>query len=208
MSACPDENRIGAVGEGWACAMTLLTGKRLGQGGEGKDRGIADLIRYAAETPRGARYGVGQLRNTARAGQSAYAEEQAEKHFQARLRTMVSRGENPGATASIVKLAYTNRYQKMSGLAMELREMSGIAVISRMTNSRQSCGTIISGRLRCASLVAPTRCSATRYRSACSACRARCEPTKMCRSTSFENLNVTALVACRMRSAVMANLVI
>lgn len=122
----PDADRIGAVGEGWACAMTLLTGERLGQGGEGKERGIADLIRHAAQTPRG--HGTALDSSATRlALASAYAEEQAEKHFQARLRTMVSRGENPGATASIVKLAYTNRYQKLSGLAMEMGEMSGLA---------------------------------------------------------------------------------
>ncbi|MBV9842333.1 MAG: acyl-CoA dehydrogenase family protein [Sphingomonadaceae bacterium] len=122
----PDTNRIGAVGEGWACAMTLLTGERLGQGGEGKDRGIIDLIRFAAQTPRAE---ATALDNSAvrLALAGAYAEEQAEKHFQARLRTMISRGENPGAAASIVKLIYSNRYQKTSGLAMEIREMAGIA---------------------------------------------------------------------------------
>jgi acyl-CoA dehydrogenase len=57
----------------------------------------------------------------------AYAEEQAERWFQARLRTMVSRGENPGAMAGMVKLAYARRLQKSSGLAMELRGPAGIA---------------------------------------------------------------------------------
>ena len=57
----------------------------------------------------------------------ALAEEQGERFFQARLRTMVSRGENPGALAGMVKLAYASRYQKTSGLALELRGLSGIA---------------------------------------------------------------------------------
>lgn len=122
----PDGNRIGEVGEGWACAMTLLTSERLGQGGAGKDRSIRDLIRYAAETPRGKGTALdSEAVRLSLAG--AYAEEQAERHLQARLRTMMSRGENPGATASIVKLVYTNRYQKVSGLAMEFREMAGLA---------------------------------------------------------------------------------
>lgn len=122
----PDANRIGAAGEGWACAMTLLTGERLGQGGEGRARTIADLVGYAADTPRGE---GSALDNAAIrvALAEAYAEEQAERHFQARLRTMISRGENPGASASIVKLVFSNRYQKLSGLAMELREAAGIA---------------------------------------------------------------------------------
>ena len=40
---------------------------------------------------------------------------------------MVSRGENPGASAAIVKLVYASRYQKMAGLAMEMRELAGLA---------------------------------------------------------------------------------
>jgi acyl-CoA dehydrogenase len=122
----PDSCRIGAEGEGWACAMTVLTGERLNQGGEGKDRGIADLIRYASETPRGNGTALdsGATKLTLA---EAFAEEQAERWFQARLRTMVSRGENPGALASMVKLAYASRYQKTSGIAMELRGMAGIA---------------------------------------------------------------------------------
>src|SRR3546814_4954715 len=57
----------------------------------------------------------------------ALADEQGERFFQARLRTMVSRGENPGALAGMVKLAYAGRYQRTNGLALELRGLSGIA---------------------------------------------------------------------------------
>jgi acyl-CoA dehydrogenase len=122
----PDSCRIGAPGEGWACAMTVLMGERLNQGGDGHDGAVADLIAYAAETRR---EGATALDSSAirLSLAAAYAEEQAERHFQARLRTMVSRGENPGALASIVKLAYTSRYQTMAGLALEMRELAGIA---------------------------------------------------------------------------------
>ena len=40
---------------------------------------------------------------------------------------MMSRGESPGALASIIKLAYTVRFQKSSGLAMEIRGPDAIA---------------------------------------------------------------------------------
>ena len=46
----------------------------------------------------------------------ALAEEQGERFFQARLRTMVSKGENPGALAGMIKLAYAGRQQKVLGL--------------------------------------------------------------------------------------------
>ncbi|MDB5580485.1 MAG: acyl-CoA dehydrogenase [Bradyrhizobium sp.] len=132
----PDANRIGAVGEGWACAMTVLMGERLNQGGEGKHGGIGQLIAYAADTPRDG--GTALDSSAVRVAlASAYAEEQAEKYFQARLRTMVSRGENPGALASIVKLAYTNRYQKTAGLAMELRGLAGLAPPDGDTETRR-----------------------------------------------------------------------
>ncbi|MDB5715724.1 MAG: acyl-CoA dehydrogenase [Sphingomonadales bacterium] len=132
----PDSNRIGAVGDGWACAMTVLMGERLNQGSEGKQGGIGPLIAYAANTPRdgGTALDSGSVRVSLA---SAYAEELAEKYFQARLLTMVSRGENPGALASMVKLAYTNRYQKTSGLAMELRGLAGLAPPEGDTETRR-----------------------------------------------------------------------
>ena len=122
----PDSCRLGEVGEGWACAMTVLMGERLNQGGNhGDDGGIAALVRFAEETDR----------NGARAIDSAHvrtqlaawlAEEEAEIHFQSRLRGMVARGENPGALAAMVKLAFASRYQKSAGFAMEMRGQSAI----------------------------------------------------------------------------------
>ncbi|MDP3674974.1 MAG: acyl-CoA dehydrogenase family protein [Novosphingobium sp.] len=120
----PDANRIGGVGEGWACCMTVLMGERLNQGGE--RGGIETLIAYAEATPRGSGTALdsGSVRL---ALAQALAEEQASKSFQARLRTMVSRGENPGALAGMVKLAFARRYQQASGLALELRGLDAMA---------------------------------------------------------------------------------
>lgn len=120
----PDANRIGGVGEGWACCMTVLMGERLNQGGE--RGGIENLIAYAEATPRGSGTALdsGSVRL---ALAQALAEEQASKSFQARLRTMVSRGENPGALAGMVKLAFARRYQQTSGLALELRGLDAMA---------------------------------------------------------------------------------
>jgi alkylation response protein AidB-like acyl-CoA dehydrogenase len=121
----PDSNRLGAVGEGWACCMTVLMGERLGSGAHKSM--ISPLIDYAASTP-GAGGGTALDSGSVRlALAQGLAEEQASKWFEARLRTMVSRGENPGALAGMVKLAYATRLQKTSGLAMELRGLDAIA---------------------------------------------------------------------------------
>ena len=121
----PDANRIGAEGEGWACCMTVLMGERLGSGAHRS--GVEPLLEYAAATPDG--HGGTMLDDRAVRQQlaEALAEEQGERFFQARLRTMVSKGENPGALAGMVKLAYAGRYQKTNGIALELRGLAGIA---------------------------------------------------------------------------------
>lgn len=121
----PDANRIGAVGEGWACCMTVLMGERLGSGAHRS--GVGNLLALAADTPDGR---GGSMLDDGWVRQQlaeALAEEQGERFFQARLRTMVSKGENPGALAGMVKLAYASRYQKTNGLGMELRGLDAIA---------------------------------------------------------------------------------
>lgn len=122
----PDENRIGEVGEGWSCAMTVLMGERLGSGGGPAEGGIGALIKLASKVQRGNGTAIDDpYIRTRLAGY--LADEQAEAQFQARLRAMVARGEDPGALASIVKLAAASRMQNSSGFAMEFRGAGGIA---------------------------------------------------------------------------------
>ncbi len=121
----PDANRIGAIGEGWACCMTVLMGERLGSGAHRSS--VTPLIDFAATTPDGR--GGAMLEDGAvrQALAEALADELGERFFQARLRTMVSRNENPGALAGMVKLGYAGRNQRTTGLALELRGLAGIA---------------------------------------------------------------------------------
>jgi alkylation response protein AidB-like acyl-CoA dehydrogenase len=121
----PDSGRIGAIGEGWACCMTVLMGERLGSGAHRS--GVEPLLALAGRTP--AQDGATMLDDRAvrLALADALAEEQGERFFQARLRTMVSKGENPGALAGMIKLAYAGRQQKVLGLGMELRGLDAIA---------------------------------------------------------------------------------
>ena len=121
----PDSNRIGEVGGGWGVCMTVLMGERLGSGSAKAQ--VGPLIDYAASTP-GANGGTAlDSGSTKLALARALAQEQGAKYLEARLRTMVSRGENPGALAGMIKMSYASRLQKTSGLAMELRGMDAIA---------------------------------------------------------------------------------
>lgn len=121
----PDRDRVGAPGEGWACCMTVLMGERLGSGSHKSS--VAPLLDLARSTP-GSRGGTalddGALRDMFA---QALAEEQGAKYLEARLRTMVSRGENPGALAGMIKLSYAGRLQQTSGMAMQMRGLDGIA---------------------------------------------------------------------------------
>lgn len=121
----PDANRLGAVGEGWACCMTVLMGERLGSGAH--RGGVEPLLALASQTPAGDGSTMLDDKALRQALADALAEEQGERFFQARLRTMVSKGENPGALAGMIKLAYAGRQQKVLGLGMELRGLDGIA---------------------------------------------------------------------------------
>lgn len=143
----PDGNMLGAAGDGWACCMTVLLSERLGQGEEGK---IKSLMRYAADTPVN---GGSQLDDASVkiALATAYAEERAQNYLQARLRTMVSRGESPGALAAMMKLSYAGRLQRTSGLAMEVRGASALAVDANDSVTREIwCDYIWASALRIA----------------------------------------------------------
>jgi len=122
----PDSDRIGAEGEGWACCMTVLMGERLGS--HSQRSMVEPLVHLAAETPSQTGSGTALDGGAARmALAQAYADERAAHWFEARLRTMVSRGENPGALAGMVKLAYASRLQKTSALAMEMQGFDALA---------------------------------------------------------------------------------
>jgi len=122
----PDDGRVGQIGGGWGCAMTVLGSERLNSGTEEPTSSVEALIEHARNTPRGNGTALdGEVVRLTLA--AAYAQEQAERHFQSRMRTAWSRGEDPGALPSLLKLSFANRLQKMAGFSLEIRDLAGLA---------------------------------------------------------------------------------
>jgi alkylation response protein AidB-like acyl-CoA dehydrogenase len=117
----PDENRIGAEGEGWACAMTVLTSERIASGAEPERSlgGIRGLIDRAAA--------AGVLDSSAVQERLArwYAREQGLKYFHSRMITKLSKGQMLGAEASLTKLVYATQLQEISAFDMDILGYAG-----------------------------------------------------------------------------------
>ncbi|MAZ90089.1 MAG: acyl-CoA dehydrogenase [Cellvibrionaceae bacterium] len=122
----PDKYRIGEVGEGWACAMTVLTSERLSSAELKESESVDYLIELAAQTPgdRGT-----ALDNDCVRERLAYwySLEQGQKNFHLRMLTKLSQGSGPGAEASLLKLVYAQRLQQSAGFGMEIQGLSGLA---------------------------------------------------------------------------------
>ena len=103
----PDANRIGAEGEGWACAMTVLTHERNGSSGSLReiDGGVRALIAKAAESGR-----LGSAAVRAKLAQW-WVEEQGLTHFGKRANAALARGESP--PVAMLKLVSASKLQQM-----------------------------------------------------------------------------------------------
>ena len=120
----PDSCRIGAVGEGWACAMTVLMNERAGSGGAAESF-ARKLVRQAGDTQRDG----GSALDSAAVRQKLarwYAEEQGLKYFGYRMLTSLSKGEPPPPSAAMVKLVSATLLQETRAFAMDLDEVGGL----------------------------------------------------------------------------------
>ena len=123
----PDSCRIGAVGEGWACAMTVLSSERLGSGGLEDVDSIKRLIGLAKATPSDQGSALDNAAIRERIAQ-LHAMEQGQMNFHYRLLTRISKGEMVGAEASTIKYAYAQRLQQIGGFAMEIQGLAGTVI--------------------------------------------------------------------------------
>jgi alkylation response protein AidB-like acyl-CoA dehydrogenase len=119
----PDANRIGAEGEGWACAMTVLMNER--NGARGSDRSeatgdVSNLIRKARDSGR-----LGSAAVRARLAQW-WVEEQGLKNYSSRIKAATARGETPPPAVAMMKLVSATKLQQTHAFLMDMDEYEGL----------------------------------------------------------------------------------
>jgi len=113
-----DDQRVGAVGEGWAVALTTLANERAALGGGGGTT-WKDLLTLARSIPTN----DGVLADDPVFGNTLadfYTEAESFRLFGLRMLSKVSRGEVPGPEAAAAKLVWSNHVQALSSKAVEI----------------------------------------------------------------------------------------
>jgi acyl-CoA dehydrogenase len=122
----PDSFRIGAEGEGWACAMTVLSVERNQSGGGGGHASqVLGLIAKAAQAkrPHGTALDSAEVRaKLAR----WWVEEQGLKNFGKRVQSTLAAGLPPPPTLAMMKLVSATKLQETKAFEMDLREYDGL----------------------------------------------------------------------------------
>jgi len=120
----PDENRLSAVGNGWAVAITTLMNERASIGGGGAGGGIDDLIELAEKTER---FGRPAIEDSAVREKIAdlYTRSRGVQYTGYRTLTALSRGTTPGPEASLGKLVGAALAQDMASFGIELGGLTG-----------------------------------------------------------------------------------
>ena len=120
----PDTNRIGAVGDGWRCAIAMLMNERVAigsGGGGGRSVGVKPLVDLARR--RGmldhpvVRQGIADV----------YIRSQILGYIGQRTRAAVKAGKAPGPEGSIAKLAGAMLARRMSDLGIAIAGAGGQA---------------------------------------------------------------------------------
>jgi len=121
----PDAMRVGAVGDGWKVALTVLMNERSAVGNMGQGVGIDEMIQLARDTEL---HDGPAIRNAAVREKIAdwHVQSQGLKYTRFRSLTALSRGTTPGPENSIAKLVSAPRRQDLSAFAIEMMDMGGV----------------------------------------------------------------------------------
>jgi alkylation response protein AidB-like acyl-CoA dehydrogenase len=119
----PDSQRLGAVGDGWKVAMTMLANERFTVGqAEGPD--FDDIFRLAklVMLEDGPAVNDSAVREKLAAW---YCQAQGLKYTRLRMQTALSRGKTPGPEASIAKLVSATKLQEIAACGVDLLGQAG-----------------------------------------------------------------------------------
>ena len=120
----PDDQRLGAVGQGWQVALTTLMNERLAIGGGGGGVGFRQVLDLARRVEVDGAPAIEDKQVRAKLA-TWYAQETGLKYTGYRALSALSRGETPGPENSIGKLVAASKTQDMASFAMDLLGASG-----------------------------------------------------------------------------------
>ncbi|MEQ1890266.1 MAG: acyl-CoA dehydrogenase family protein [Alphaproteobacteria bacterium] len=121
----PDTNRIGAIGDGWKVALTVLMNERSAVGNIFMNVGVDELIRLARDVELGDGPAIANAAVRERIA-DWHVQTQGLKYIRLRSLTALSKGITPGPESSVTKAVSAPRRQDLAAFAMELMDMGGI----------------------------------------------------------------------------------
>ena len=121
----PDDQRLGAVGQGWQVALTTLMNERMALGG-GIGGGVSfkQVFELARRLELDGAPAIEDKQVRAKLA-TWYAQEAGLKYTGYRALSALSRGETPGPENAIGKLVTASKTQDMASFAMDLMGLSG-----------------------------------------------------------------------------------
>ena len=120
----PDDQRLGAVGQGWQVALTTLMNERMAIGGGGGGVGFKQVFDLARRVELDGAPAIEDKQVRAKLA-TWYAQETGLKYTGYRALSALSRGGTPGPENSIGKLVAASKTQDMASFAMDLMGLSG-----------------------------------------------------------------------------------
>ena len=131
----PDDQRLGAVGDGWKVALTTLMNERLAVGdASGPD--IEEIFNLACKQDLNGDLAIknGSVRDKLA---DWYCQYSGLKYTKYRNISALSRGETPGPEASITKVVSGNKLQEIANFGMDLMDSAGV-IRDETTDNEQS----------------------------------------------------------------------
>jgi acyl-CoA dehydrogenase len=120
----PDNQRLGAVGQGWQVALTTLMNERASIGAGGSNVGFKSVFELAKKLTIDDRPAIENAIVRSKLA-DWYCQEAGLRYTSYRTLSALSRGDTPGPENSIGKLVGAPKTQDMANFAMDLLEQSG-----------------------------------------------------------------------------------